>query len=137
MTTALPEPLCSAGEAKRSPGRAAGLWQWPALLLTLAFAGVSVCAQGSDPNYGQDFGTIVLAAGQARQVWIGPSYRLIRVCNDLGSAGTVAAVIDDQPPATLPPGRCVEDYGNRLQFTNAGGGTATLVYRSIVQPFTP
>ena len=109
---ALQEPLRSAGGVKRGAGP---LRAWPVLCLVLALGGVSACAQGSSPNYGQDFGTISLAAGQAQQVWIGPNYRLIRVCNDFGSAGTVAAVIDEQPSATLPPGRCVEDYGNRIQ----------------------
>jgi hypothetical protein len=112
------------------------LWVGPALFLVLALGGGYACAQGSSPNYGRDFGTISLAAGQAQQVWIGPNYRLLRVCNDYGSAGTVAAVIDEQPSRTLPPGRCVEDYGNRIQFTNTGGGAAKLTYRPVIEPFT-
>ncbi len=105
--------------------------------LALALGGVSACAQGTSPNYGQDFGRISLQAGQAQQVWIGPSYRLLWVCNDFSSAGTVVAVIDGQPATTLPPGRCDEDYGNRIQFTNTGGGSAVVTYRSVVEPFTP
>jgi hypothetical protein len=131
---ALQEPVRSAGGVKRGAGLPRA---WPVLFLAFALGGVSACAQGSSPNYGQDFGTISLAAGQAQQVWIGPSYWLLRVCNDFGSAGTVTAIIGEQPSATLPPGHCVEDYGNRIQFTNTGGGAATLTYRPIVQPFTP
>ena len=125
-------------------GRAGGVnriavrWQlWPAFFLAAALASVSACAEGTSSNYGQSFGTVSLAAGQAQQVWMGPSYRLVTVCNDFSSSGMVTAVIDDQPATTLPPGRCTEDYGNRIQFTNASRGMATLTYRSIVEPFTP
>ncbi|HXQ41821.1 MAG TPA: hypothetical protein VN821_11170 [Candidatus Udaeobacter sp.] len=118
--------------------RVAGLSRlWPAVFLAAALGSVAACAEGSSSNYGQGFGTVSLAAGQTRQVWMGPSYRLVRVCNDFSSTGTVTAILDDQPATTLSPGRCTEDYGNRIQFTNTGGGTATLTYRSIVEPFTP
>lgn len=110
---------------------------WPAVFLAAALGSVAACAEGSNSNYGQGFGTVSLAAGQTQQFWMGPSYRLVRVCSDFGSTGTVTAVIDDQPTTTLPPGRCTEDYGNGVRLTNTGGGTATLTYRSIVEPFTP
>ena len=128
------EPVRGAGRVNR----VAGLSRlWPAVFLAAALGSVAACAEGSSSNYGQSFGTVFLAAGQTQQVWMGPSYRLVRVCSDFNSTGTVIAVIDEQPAATLPPGRCTEDYGNGVKFTNAGGGTATLTYRSIVEPFTP
>ena len=118
--------------------RVAGLARLrPAVFLAAALGSVAACAQGSNSHYGQGFGTVSLAAGQSQQVWMGPSYRQVKVCSDFSSTGTVTAVIADQPATTLPPGRCTDDYGNRVQFTNTGGGTATLTYRSIVEPFTP
>ena len=131
---AFTEAACLTG--KTGPGTGP-LWAWPVLLFALAIGGASACAQGFGPNYGHDFGTISLAAGRAQQVWIGPSYRLLQVCNDFGSSATIAAVIDDQPSTTLPPGRCTQDYGNRIQFTNTGSGAAKLTYRTIFEPFTP
>ena len=103
----------------------------------MAFGSVAACAGGSSSNYGQSFGTVSLAAGQAQQVWMGASYRLVTVCSDFNSTGMVTAIIDEQPATTLPPGRCTQDYGNRIQFTNTGGGSAMLTYRSIVEPFSP
>lgn len=131
---ALEEPGCLAGRARRGTGAFRSC-----LVLVFALLGGSdcACAQGSSVNYGQDFGTITLAAGQVQQVWIGPSYRQLQVCNDFSSTATVAVVIDEQPSTTLQPGRCVQDYGNRIQFTNTGGGAARLTYRPIFEPFTP
>ena len=133
-TIAAQQPARGVGGASRA-ARLPRLW--PAVFVAMALGSVAACAEGSSSNYGQSFGTVSLAAGQTQKVWMGPSYRLVRVCSDFNSAGTVTAVIDEQPPATLPPGRCTEDYGGGVQFTNTGGGTATLTYRSIVEPFTP
>jgi hypothetical protein len=133
----LPEPV-------RGTGRLSGVIRvsalsrlWPAVFLAAALGSVAACAQGSSATYGQSFGTVSLAAGQKQEVWMGTTYRLVRVCNDFSSTGTVTAIIDDQPALTLPPGRCAEDYGSRVQFSNNGGGAATLTYRSIVQSFIP
>jgi hypothetical protein len=132
--TALQKPVRGVGRVNR----VAGLPRlWPAVFVAMALGSVAACAEGSSSNYGQSFGTVSLAAGQTQKVWMGPSYRLVRVCSDFNSTGTVTAIIDEQPPAALPPGRCTEDYGGGVQFTNTGGGTATLTYRSIVEPFTP
>ena len=128
------------GRDRRAGGvnRIAVLWRlWPAVFLAAALGSVSACAEGTSSNYGQGFGTVSLAAGQTQKVWMGASYRLVRVCSDFASTGTVTAVIDDQPAVTLPPGRCDEDWGNQVQFINRGGGSATLTYRSIVEPFIP
>src|SRR5271167_2582424 len=103
------EPIRGAGRVNR----VAGLSRlWPAVFLAAALGSVAACAEGSSSNYGQSFGTVSLAAGQTQKVWMGPSYRLVRVCSDFSSTGTVTAVIDDQPAAILPAGRCAEDYGN-------------------------
>lgn len=130
----LPEPIHGTGGMKpaQRPPRL-----WPVVFLVAALGSVAACAQGSSSNYGQSFGTLSLAAGQRQQVWMGASYRLVRVCNDFHSAGTVTAVIDDQPAVTLPPGRCDEDWGNQVHFISNGGGASTVTYRSIVDPFLP
>ena len=130
----LAHPIRRAGRVKHLAGLSR---LWPAVFLATALGSVTACAQGSSSNYGQNFGTVSLVAGQKQQVWMGATYRLVRVCNDFNSAGTVTAIIDDQPALTLPPGRCAEDYGNRIQFVNNGGGTATVAYRSITQAFIP
>ena len=113
---------------------------WPAVFLVAALGSVAACAQGSSSNYGQSFGTLSLAAGQRQQVWMGASYRLVRVCNDFHSAGTVTAVIDDQPAVTLPPGRCDEDWGNQRPFhqqRRRGGDGHIPIHRRPVLALNP
>jgi hypothetical protein len=107
------------------------------LVAMLVLASAAAGAQNAAQNYGQSFGTVLLAAGQAERVWLGASYRMVKLCNDFESAGTVVVTIDAQPSATLGPGRCTEDYGNSVQMANGSGSAATITYRSIVNPFTP
>ena len=101
-----------------------------ALAAVLFVAGCSNSAQNSGASYNQTFGAITLAPGQSQSYAIGISFRLIRVCNNFESRGTVIARIGDRWSTTLGPGRCTESTGNTLQLTNNSGASATVVYRS-------
>jgi hypothetical protein len=97
----------------------------------ICLSGVSGCAQDSRDSYGQQFGVVSVAAGETKQVWTGVAYRLIRVCNNVESSGTAVVVIDDRPSATLAPGLCTEDYGNRIEIKNQSASEAKLTYRAV------
>jgi hypothetical protein len=99
--------------------------------ILICLSGVSGCAQGSGDSYGQQFGAVTIAAGQTQQVWTGVAYRLLRVCNNFESSGTAVVVIDDRQPATLGPGICTEDYGNRIEMKNQSAQDAKITYRAI------
>jgi len=105
---------------------------------TLLFLNVLVSvpgyAQATNPMYGHGFGTVSVVAGQTQKVWIGASFQLLRVCNELESKGTVVVTIDGQKPVTLAPGLCTEDYGNTVDMTNHSSSTATILYRTIFEP---
>jgi len=92
---------------------------------TIAAAGVF-----AGTGWAQQFGTIVVRPGELREVSIGPAYRMIRVCNDFNSAGTVEASISGGWTRTLQPGACLEDGGNGIAVRNRSGQPATVTFRS-------
>jgi len=102
-----------------------------AIALIACLSEVAGCAQGSGSSYGQQFGAVTIAAGETRQVWTGVAYRLLRVCNNVESSGTVVVVIDDRPAAILAPSLCTEDYGNRIEIKNQSASAAKLTYRAV------
>ena len=104
------------------------------LLCAISLVSAASYAQDSSTSYGQGFGVISLAPGQAQKVWIGATYQLLRVCNDLESKGTAVVVVDGQQPATLRPGICTEYYGNTIEIQNLSAGAATIVYRTVFEP---
>src|SRR5215470_11455389 len=69
-----------------------------------------------------------LDPGQAKQVWIGPSSALTRVCNDATSEGTVKVAIGIQDSRSLAPGLCTESMGGSLALNNDRKGPALIVY---------
>jgi hypothetical protein len=76
-------------------------------------------------------GAVNLAAGEARQVWLGPSYSWLRVCNDTTSKGAVTVSIDSHDSQVLAPGICTENAGGSLDLRSDRGGYALITYRSI------
>jgi hypothetical protein len=76
-------------------------------------------------------GALNLAAGEARQVWLGSTYWWLRVCNDTTSKGSVTVGIDSHDSQVLAPGICTENAGGSLDLKNDRGGLALITYRSI------
>jgi hypothetical protein len=81
------------------------------------------------PALAQEFGSFTLKPGETREFRTGNTYRTIRLCNDVGSAGVLDAVIGDHDMIHLAPGLCAEDSGDRLQLRNAAGGAVSGVFR--------
>ena len=107
---------------------------WPsrprtmALLLTTIALGA--CTSGSSTAPSGSSGIQTLAPGEATQVWVGPTYRAINVCNDTTSKGTVTVIIDGRQSAVLAPGLCTEDRGGSIDLANDHSGPAVIFYRS-------
>jgi hypothetical protein len=95
---------------------------------------VALMALAPAPAHGQTFGTITLQAGEARTVSIGPTFRDLRVCNDLKSAGSIKVTIGSSWQRTLVPGQCAQDRGNMIAFQNGIRGIARITYRSLAEP---
>jgi hypothetical protein len=100
----------------------------PRLLLFVLAATVAGLAAGHPARAGE-FGSFTLQPGETRNITIGATYRLIRLCNDVGSAGMLDAVIGAGAPIRLAPGLCAEDSGDRIQLRNAANGKVSGVYR--------
>ncbi len=77
-----------------------------------------------------DFGAFTLAPGESRTIHIGSSYRGIRVCNDVGSAGSFEVAIGDHDPVTLQPGMCRRDSGDGIALSGVTAGGASGIYQS-------
>lgn len=77
---------------------------------------------------GQTFGTVTLAPGQDRQVSIGPTYRNIRICNDMMSAGSVIVTVREGSPRDLSPGECMQARESVFYFENRSGFPAMIKY---------
>ena len=111
---------------------------WPsrprtmALLLTTIALGA--CTSGSSTAPSGSSGIQTLAPGEATQVWVGPTYRAINVCNDTTSKGTVTVTIDARGSDVLEPGLCTENTGSSINLVNDRGGPALIIYRSQIMP---
>jgi hypothetical protein len=88
---------------------------------------VLICAQA----IGADFGTITLKAGEAQTVDLATTARNMRVCNDFFSSGPIVATIGNNIPHDLSPGRCAEDYGERMTIQNHASSLATVDFRPL------
>jgi hypothetical protein len=95
----------------------------------LAWAFLAIVAFAC-PTWAQQFGRLDVKPGEFRQISIGPAYRMIRVCNDFGSLGTVVAAIGDGWSRTLSPGDCLEDAGNEISLRNRSDSSATITFKS-------
>jgi len=83
------------------------------------------------PAGAMEYGSFSLKPGEIRDIRIGSTYRRLRVCNELGSAGAIVATIGDYQPHTLGPGLCAEDYGDVIRLQNSASGVASGTYRPI------
>ena len=75
-----------------------------------------------------DFGTTSLAAGEVRTIRASVASHDIRICNDMGSAGDLVAVIGGANPVRLTPGMCERDRGDRFELRNTSTGTIVSTY---------
>ena len=78
-------------------------------------------------------GTFMLAPGESRTILVATTYRNIRICNDVGSSGTIEAAIGDYPAVTLQPSLCnnnMGQYGDRITVHNISASLATGIYQS-------
>src|ERR1700690_2413768 len=86
--------------------------------------------------HGRTFGTVALKQGETRQISIGPTFRDMRVCNDLKSTGPVVIKVGSSWERTLRVGQCAEDRGNMIYFRNLASGIARITYRALSEPST-
>ncbi len=100
-----------------------------ALLLLSGCATGGASSPGGSTAYG-GFGAFTLAPGETRTIRTGATYREIRVCNDVGSGGTVQAIVSNGAAMQLAPGICARDNGDSLTLTNVSTATATGVFHS-------
>jgi hypothetical protein len=87
--------------------------------------------------FGQAFGTVTLAPGQARQISIGPAYHNIRICNDMTSGGSVIATMREGSPRILLPGECLLGRENLFYLENRSGSPALIQYQSAAETKHP
>jgi hypothetical protein len=72
-----------------------------------------------------------LKPGETRVIQTGYIYRNMRVCNEAGSAGPIAATIDNHQLHVLQAGVCAEDLGSSVLLHNQSSGEARGTYRPI------
>jgi len=94
-----------------------------------AFVVAVICPLVDLPAKAQEFGSFTLKPGETREVRIGNTYRTIRLCNDVESAGVLDAVVGDHDLIHLSPGLCAEQSGDTIQLRNAANGRVSGVYR--------
>jgi hypothetical protein len=100
-------------------------------LVTIVLASVS-----AGNAHAQTFGTVTLKQSETRQISIGPTFRDMRVCNDLKSTGSVVIKVGSSFERTLRVGQCVEDRGNMIFFRNLASGISRITYRALSEPST-
>ena len=101
------------------------------VLLSIGLAG-----SFADKAMGQTFGTVSLKEGESRRISIGPTFRDMRVCNDLKSVGSVMIKVGAGFERKLRPGQCAEDRGNFINFQNLAFGAVRITYRALSEPST-
>jgi hypothetical protein len=100
-----------------------------ASLVIIVLASLSVSSA-----HAQTFGTVTLKPGETRQISIGPTFRDMRVCNDLKSTGSVVVRVGSSFERTLRVGQCAQDRGNMINFRNLSSGISTITYRALADP---
>jgi hypothetical protein len=93
------------------------------ILIAMGFLAIQAAAM--------QYGSFSLQPGAVQEIRIGSTYRILRVCNAIGSAGAILATIGDHKPHTLAPGLCVDDSGDVIKLQNQTAGVATGTYRPI------
>ena len=100
-----------------------------ASLVIIVLASLSVSSA-----HAQTFGTVTLKPGETRQISIGPTFRDMRVCNDLKSTGSVIIKVGSSFERTLRVGQCAQDRGNMIFFRNLAPGITRVTYRALADP---
>jgi len=105
-------------------------------LARLAFASLVIvlASMFAGNAHAQTFGTVALKQGETRQISIGPTFRDMRVCNDLKSTGPVVIKVGSSFERTLRTGQCAQDRGNMIYFRNLASGIARITYRALAEP---
>ena len=106
-------------------------------LARLAFASLVIVVLASmfaGNAHAQTFGTVTLGQSETRQISIGPTFRDMRVCNDLKSTGSVVIKVGSSFERTLRVGQCAQDRGNMIYFRNKALGTSRITYRALAEP---
>ena len=107
-------------------------------LLILLAAMLHGCAGGGSLEGGSSgtitgAGTFRLAPGESRTIRVSTTYVTIRICNDVGSAGTVEGAVGGYPPVALAPGDCNANigwYGDRIRVHNTSAAPVTGTFQS-------
>ena len=108
-------------------------------LARLAFASLVflvLVILSSGDAHAQTFGTVTLKQSETRQISIGPTFRDMRVCNDLKSTGSVVIRVGSSFERTLRVGQCAQDRGNMIYFRNLAPGISRITYRALSEPST-
>jgi hypothetical protein len=108
------------------------------LVIPFLAATLSGCASGSSGGGGGGgtiigAGTFTLAPGESRTLRVSTVYRVIRICNDVGSSGTIEGAVGDYPAVTLAPGVCNANsgqYSDRITVHNVSSSPATGLFQS-------
>ncbi len=106
-------------------------------LARLALAGLVIILLASllaGNAHAQTFGSVTLKQGETRQISIGPTFRDMRVCNDLKSTGSVVIKVGSSFERTLRVGQCAQDRGNMIYFRNLAPGISRITYRALAEP---
>ena len=100
----------------------------PNLVAIVVLGGTSLLSSSA---HASPTGLVNLGPGESRQVWLGPTYLWLRVCNNVSSAGTVTVTIDNRDSRVLSAGLCVEESGGTIYLRHDRGGQAVINYRSM------
>ena len=100
----------------------------PKLVAAVVLVGASL---PSSSAHSSPTGVVNLAPGESRQVWLGPTYLWLRVCNNVGSTGTVTVTIDNRDSRVLSAGLCIEESGGTIDLHHDRGGQAVINYFSM------
>jgi hypothetical protein len=97
------------------------------LAMAIVLGGDFICGH---PVVAADAGAFLLSPRESRAIRLGTSYADIRLCNDLGSAGTLEAVIGVHDAIRIAPGICARETGDAIQLRNASAGLVSGIFRS-------
>jgi hypothetical protein len=114
--------LCGFGESRYR--------LWRSFLGTsqlLIFATLAAMLLGGKAHAG-DSGAVTLSVGETFSVRINGVYRDVRVCNNVGSAGDLVAIISRDDPVRLTPGACLSGHGDRVDLRNDSTGKVRAIY---------
>jgi hypothetical protein len=100
----------------------------PKLVAAVVLVGASLLSSSA---HSSPTGVVNLAPGESKQVWLGPTSWWLRVCNNVGSTGTVTVTIDSRDSRVLSAGLCIEESGGTIDLHHDREGKAVINYRSM------